>query len=112
LTQALSTLLTAVGVTLVAFSTWQYTVDPPSCCYNNYTSRMDNDYLEQSYNWSTNCSEIHKLTILDQINLQISPTINMAIAIIGLIVSSIIYMQPYYLIIFFATAFFNRIRAH
>ena len=108
LTQALSTILTTGGVCLLAFSTWQYTVFAPTCCYTSNASITEQftgenihagSVIENSVlNWSSNCSELHKVSILEQVNLHIPPTVNMILAITGLIVSVVMlhgaeYMQ-------------------
>ena len=87
LTQALSIILTTIGICLLTFATWQYTVYPPDCCYGNTSQLFAGDVYDSfTVNWNTNCSELHKVTILNQINLHISPTVIMVLAITGLTV--------------------------
>ncbi|XP_064405778.1 solute carrier family 15 member 1-like isoform X1 [Halichondria panicea] len=94
LTQVLSTLLTTIGICLLSFSTWQYTVSPPGCCVansNNKSVYLSGSEYSGSFNWSSNCSELDKVTILNQIDLNISPTLNMILSIIGLTFFSVGY---------------------
>ncbi len=93
LTQVLSTLLTTIGICLLSFSTWQYTVSPPGCCVDNSNNKslyLPRDEYSGSFNWSSNCSELDKVTILNQIDLNISPTLNMVLSIIGLTVRTVL----------------------
>lgn len=73
ITQNISNIICSVGICLITFASWQYTLQEPSCCLDKL---------------SPNCSEFHKVVIWTTANLHISPTVNVVLAITGLTVSS------------------------
>ena len=80
------------GLFLLTFSTWQLTLDQPLCCleanYSHLVSFLDQPSgVSSSVQSTTNCSELNKVTFLEQLGFGIIPAVNISIAIIGLIVS-------------------------
>ena len=96
--QTISILLSTCGLFLLTFSTWQLTLDQPQCCSQANSSSLAT-FLDQSIGVSSvlssksaiNCSELNKVTFLEQLGFGISPTLNIALAIIGLTVSGCIH---------------------
>ena len=83
-----------MGICLLTFATWQYTVYPPDCCYGNTSQLLAGDeYDSFTVDWNANCSELHKVTVLNQINLHISPTVVMVLAMAGLIVREVYFTK-------------------
>lgn len=84
LTQNVSNVITTVGICLMTFASWQFALDEPSCCcdHDNVTTYA----LLWDTGCTSNCSELHKYTLLDAPHLHISPGLNMFLAITGLVV--------------------------
>ena len=85
MTQNIGNIVSTIGICLMTFASWQYTLQEPGCCYDS-TVNMTGEFDNGSY-WSPNCSELHKVILWKDANLHISPTVNMVLAIIGLTVS-------------------------
>ena len=93
MTQNIGNIVSTIGICLMTFASWQYTLQEPGCCYDS-TVNVIGEFDNGSY-WSPNCSELHKVILWKDANLHISPTVNMVLAIIGLTVS--ITMHSYQL---------------
>ena len=78
LTQNISNIVTTVGICLMAFASWQFTLSEPDCC-NDSNSTID-------------CSKLHKYLLMTDANMHISPPLTMFLAIAGLMVR---YMYRY-----------------
>ena len=85
MTQNIGNIVSTIGICLMTFASWQYTLQEPGCCYDS-TVNVIGEFDNGSY-WSPNCSELHKVILWKDANLHISPTVNMVLAIIGLTVS-------------------------
>ena len=98
--QTANILLSTCGLFLLTFSTWQLTLDQPHCCSQvNSSSLSLVTFLDRSVGVTpalkiaTNCSELNKVTFLEQLGFGISPAVNITLAIIGLVVSNILIFQ-------------------
>ena len=96
-------LLTSSGVFLLAFSTWQFSVTRPDCCqaplnasggYRGLIEVATPLNVSVGYqghaevvNWTSNCSELHKIVPLQSVSLHMSTEVIMVLAILGLVVS-------------------------
>ncbi len=91
LTQNISNIITTVGICLMTFASWQYALEEPSCCCDHGNSYVDptdpTSHLLGDTHCTSNCSELHKYTLLESPRLHISPGLNMFLAIAGLVVS-------------------------
>jgi hypothetical protein len=89
--QTISVIVSTGGLFLLTFSTWQLTLDQPHCCSEaNYSSlAMSHQFgISSSHQQSmANCSELNKVTFLEHLGFGISPALNIALAIVGLMVS-------------------------
>lgn len=92
LTQTFSVVLTTLGVFLLTFATWQYSITEPSCCYaagNNVSAQALAGVRGEGpelLNWNANCSELQKGIILGGVSLHMTPDLILALAVIGLVV--------------------------
>ena len=92
--QTVSVIVLTCGLFLLTFSlTWQLTLDQPHCCSEANYSSLEMFYMCQSGISSSsqpenmaNCSELNKVTFLEHLGFGISPALNIALAIIGLLV--------------------------
>ena len=88
--QTISIVVSASGLFLLTFSTWQLTLDQPHCCSEaNHSSMMalfDQSGISSQHWSAANCSELNKITVLEHHGFGISPAINITLAIIGLMV--------------------------
>ena len=66
-----------IGICLMTFSSWQYTLEKPHCCLN----------ATEGSNLDTDCSALQKDVLFSHANLHISPAVNLSLAITGLVVS-------------------------
>lgn len=89
--QTISVIVSTCGLFLLTFSTWQLTLDQPHCCFEaNYSSlaMLYHSGLSSDHQQSmANCSELNKVTFLEHLGFGISPALNIALAIIGLMVN-------------------------
>lgn len=93
LTQVFSVFLATCGVFLLAFSTWQFGISEPGCCYStvpNGNSQVVGGIIGEQYNWSSNCSELHKEVLMGNADLHMAPSVTMALALLGLVVRDIL----------------------
>lgn len=90
LTQTFSVFLTTCGVFLLAFSTWQYSITEPQCCYDtgnlSVLASVSGHPAGDARNWSGSCSELHKVVPLGDLSLHMSPNLLLALAVVGLVV--------------------------
>ena len=88
LTQVFSVFLATCGIFLLAFSTWQFGISEPECCYivAGGNSQVVSGNLGEQQNWSGNCSELHKGVLLGSADLHMTPGVTMALALVGLLV--------------------------
>ena len=88
LTQVFSVFLATCGIFLLAFSTWQFGISEPECCYivAGGNSQVVSGNLGEQQNWSGNCSELHKGVLLGSADLHMTPGVTMALALLGLLV--------------------------
>ena len=75
-----SVILTTSGIFLLAFSTWQFSIVEPHCCYGDGRNASS---------WGHNCSELHKEVLLGSVALHIPQNELITLAILGLVVSGI-----------------------
>ena len=80
MTQIISNLMSIFGAFLLVFSTWQYTITAPSCCHDSVNASI-------AHQFNKNCTEFKTSIVLEDISFHIPATLNMILAIIGLIVS-------------------------
>lgn len=73
-TQNISNILATVGLTLVVLSSWQYTINLPTCCITNSTSQ--------------NCTELLKHQFFSSWRISLSSPVIISFIIIGLMVRS------------------------
>ena len=88
--QTVSVVVSTSGLFLLTFSTWQLTLDQPHCCSEANYSSLTVSYqsgLSTGHQSMANCSELNKVTFLEHFNLGISPSLNIALAIVGLMVN-------------------------
>ena len=72
-TQNISNIIASIGISLVLFGSWQFTITEPHCCVVNSTSTV--------------CDELEYHRVLSSISLHISPQLSMSIVLIGFVVS-------------------------
>lgn len=72
-TQNISNLLATVGLALVVVSSWQYSINVPTCCKNTTI-------------YSSNCSELTRHHFAS-VNLSLSPSLSVILILFGLMVS-------------------------
>lgn len=83
-TQILSNIISSICAVILVFSTWQYTLNQPSCCPSN----SENFTFElQAVDQSDGCDEIQRNVLLPHLNLDIPPTVNITISVVALVVS-------------------------
>lgn len=87
-TQLFSMILSTVGIFLLTFASWQLTLTTPHCCLE---SNFTDPYYWQALGTQRNCSDLHKVPILEHLNLHMSPTASTVLALIGLMLFSIGY---------------------
>ena len=80
MTQNISNVVSVIGVFLLVFCTWQYTLTAPTCCHDSINATV-------THKFNRNCSEFETSIVLEDISLHIPPTLNIILAVIGLIVS-------------------------
>ena len=85
MTQNIGNIVSTIGICLMMFASWQYTLQEPGCCYDSTVNVIGG--FDNGSQWNSNCSELHKVILWKDANLHISPTVNMVLAIIGLTVS-------------------------
>ena len=99
-TQVLSMIVATVSIWLVLFSSWQYSVTKPICCFNQTNTSMALSYLAPSSGevmhsvmGSTgdhgNCSELTVNVVFPEASLGPPPSLLVALALIGLVVSAV-----------------------
>lgn len=88
LTQTLSVILTTSGIFLLAFSTWQFSVEEPHCCYGDGIVNASALATDEQQNWNSMCKELHKDMLLGSTGLHLPTTLTMALALLGLVVSN------------------------
>ena len=87
-TQAVSNIISSICAIVLIFSTWQYTLNPPSCCprdSENTTTLFTDE--------GGGCEELQRDILLSNLNLHIPPTINITTSIIALVVCEAINLQ-------------------
>ena len=77
LTQVGSNIVITIGICIMTFASWQYTLEKPHCCYSNAT---------EGFNLDPDCSALEKDVLFAHANLHISPAVNLSLAITGLVV--------------------------
>ena len=77
-TQNLSNILGTVGIALVFFATWQYSLNQPDCC--------DPHLNHSSHTPSSSCNELDKHRILTSLSVNFPPEAAVLCIIIGCIV--------------------------
>ena len=80
LTQVGSNIVITIGICLMTFASWQYTLEEPRCCGLNATESSD---------LNPDCSALQKDVLFPHANLHMSPGVNLALAITGLVVSDL-----------------------
>ena len=80
MTQNISNVMSLIGAFLLVFSTWQYTLTAPSCCHDSVNAST-------AHIFNKNCSEFETSIVLDDVSFHIPPSLNMSLAIVGLVVS-------------------------
>ena len=85
MTQNIGNIVSTIGIGLMMFASWQYTLQEPGCCYGSTVNVIGG--FDNGSEWNSNCSELHKVILWKDANLHISPTVNMVLAILGLTVS-------------------------
>ena len=68
----ISNIITTLGIALLLFSSWQYTQEPPSCC--------------SSGGGNSSCHALHVDNVVDGVNFHMPPSLNLTLAILGLLV--------------------------
>ena len=86
LTQLFSVILTTSGIFLLAFSTWQFGITEPHCCYGNVSDGLSSSLTTTHHLTSGNCSELHKEVILHNLALGIPESLLIGLALLGLVV--------------------------
>ena len=76
-TQVVSNIINSVGIGLVLFSSWQYTQNPPSCCSSSHNTTCGGNRT---------CDALHVDNVVDGVNFGLPPTLNLSLAILGLMV--------------------------
>ena len=84
-TQAISNIISSICAIVLIFSTWQYTLNPPTCC----PRESDNSTLFTDEGGG--CEELQRDILLSNLNLHIPPSINITTSIIALVVCEAIY---------------------
>ena len=82
-TQAASNIISSICAIVMIFSTWQYTLNPPSCC----PSESENVTLNADQ--AEGCKELQRDILLSSLNLHIPPSINIATSIIAVVVCAL-----------------------
>ena len=80
MTQIISNLTSIFGAFLLVFSTWQYTITAPTCCHDSVNASI-------AHQFNRNCTEFETSIVLEDISFHIPTTLNMILAVVGLIVS-------------------------
>ena len=83
-TQAVSNILSSICAIVLIFSTWQYTLNQPTCCLRENTTTLLTDE-------GGGCEELQRDILLSNLNLHIPPSINITTSIIALVVCEAIY---------------------
>ena len=79
-TQVISNVVSSICAIVLIFSTWQYTLNQPSCCPSNSENvTLNADHAE-------GCEEVQRNILLSSLNLHISSSVNITISIIALLV--------------------------
>ena len=86
-TQAISNVISSICATLLIFTTWQYTLNPPSCCPS------DSENVTLNADHAGGCEELQRNILLSNLNLHIPSAVNIATSIIALLVCEAI---PHY----------------
>ena len=81
--------MSTAGIFLLTFSTWQYSVAVPQCCqvHHNMSSVVGWSGQMETQNWSSSCSELHKIVPLAHVDLHMSTELMVVLTTLGLIVS-------------------------
>ena len=80
-TQAISNIISSICAIVLVFSTWQYTLNQPSCCPTDSPGNVT-----LSAGQAEGCDELQRNILLSRLNLHISPAVNITISIIALVV--------------------------
>ena len=87
-TQVLSNIITSVGISLVLFSSWQYTQEPPSCCLSEHHHHHHNATADTTapHGGNHTCDALNVDSVVDGVNFRLPPALNTTLAILGLLV--------------------------
>ena len=80
-TQAISNIISSICAIVLIFSTWQYTLNQPGCC------PRESENITLNAQHPGGCEELQRNILLSNLNLHISPSINITISILALLVN-------------------------
>lgn len=90
-TQVLGNILGTCGLLLTLFATWQYTLNMPHCCQSSHNSSANHSEWgspRTAPNQGLDCTALHNHVVLQSWSLDLPPTLNLALAVCGLVVSA------------------------